>query len=245
MNKFLLILLMPFIAFSQLNFEKVKELIKDKQYDEAEQILKNYVDTNANNIQAVELLGDVYGHQKKWDEAIIQYKKLVKAKPENANFHYKYGGVLGMKALSVNKFKALTIIDDVKAAFLKAAELDSNHIDTRWALVELYMKLPGIIGGSKSKALHYANELEALSKVDGYLSKGYIYESDKEPQQAEKYYKMAVNKGGSLVCYDKLTKFYLAQNLPEKAISNLNEAYKKHKNEDLLLQIEAIKANNY
>ena len=78
---------------------------------------------------------------------------------------------------------------DVKDAFLKAAELDPNHIDTRWALVELYIQLPGIIGGSKSKSFKYANELEALSKVDGYLAKGYIYEYDNEPENAEKYYK--------------------------------------------------------
>ena len=35
-----------------------------------------------------------------------------------------------MKALEVNKFKAFGIIGDVKEAFLKAAELDPEHIDT-------------------------------------------------------------------------------------------------------------------
>ena len=129
----------------------------------------------------------------------MQYKKLVKANPYNANYHYKYGGALGMKALSVSKLKALGIIGDVKRFFFKAAELDPKHIDARWALVELYMSLPGIIGGSKSKSLKYADELENLSKVDGYLAKGYIYEYDDEPELAEKYYKIAIKVGGSVL----------------------------------------------
>ena len=114
-----------------------------------------------------------------------------------------------MKALSISKLKALGIIGDVKRSFLKAAELDPNHIDARWALVELYVSLPGIVGGSNSKALKYANELQKLSKVDGYLAKGYVYEYDDKPELAEKYYKLAIKVGGSVTCYEKLSNFYV------------------------------------
>jgi tetratricopeptide (TPR) repeat protein len=173
-------------------------------------------------------LGDAYGHQKKWDEAIKYYNQLIELEPSIANYHYKYGGALGMKALEVSKIKALTLIGDVKASFLKAAELDPKHIEVRWALVELYMKLPGIIGGSKSKSLRYADELEQLSKVDGYLAKGFIYETDDEPELAEQNYKKAIEIGGSLTCYNKLTSFYEKQNQPIKAISNLEATKEKH-----------------
>jgi hypothetical protein len=40
--------------------------------------------------------------------------------------------------------------------------------------------------------LLFSNQLEVLSKVDGYLAKGYIHEYDNEPELAEKYYKKAV-----------------------------------------------------
>jgi len=56
-----------------------------------------------------------------------------------------------MKAKSVNKFKALGMIDEVEESFLTAAKLDPKHIDSRWALVILYIELPGIIGGSEKK----------------------------------------------------------------------------------------------
>lgn len=243
MKKFLIFVFFPIFTFSQSIEIEVNHLFKQKQFVKAEQIASEYAQQNPNDIKAIELLGDAFGHQKKWDEAIEQYRKLVSIKSDNANYHYKYGGALGMKALEVNKLKALGIIGDVKDAFLKAAELDPKHIDTRWALVELYMQLPGIIGGSKSKSLKYADELEQLSKVDGYLAKGYVYEYDNEPELAESFYKMAIEVGGSLTCYDKLTNLYETKKEPLKAISNIEAAYEKHNKNHLHYQIGKVSAD--
>ena len=243
MKKFLIFLLFPMFGFSQSIVIEVNQLFEQKRFIKAEEIASDYAKQNPNDLKAIELLGDAYGHQKKWDDAIEQYKKLVNAKNNNANYHYKYGGALGMKALEVNKFKALGIIGDVKAAFLTAAELDPKHIDTRWALVELYMQLPGIIGGSKKKSLKYGDELENLSKVDGYLAKGYIYEYDKEPKLAEIYYKKAIEVGGSLTCYDKLTKLYESEKQPQKAIATIEEAYERHNKNHLNYQIGKVSSD--
>jgi tetratricopeptide (TPR) repeat protein len=172
----------------------------------------------------------------------LQYQKLVDLKPKVANYHYKYGGALGMKALSVNKLLAVTYLGDLKEAFLTAVDLDPNHIEARWALVELYMQLPAIVGGSKSTSLKYADQLEQLSKVDGYLAKGYIYEYDDEPELAETYYKKAIEVGGSLTCYTKLSDFYENQNQPEKAISNIEKAQEKLQRNALHYQLGKVSA---
>jgi len=239
----IILLLLPFMVMSQAAFNETETLFQQKQFSKAEVLISSYVDANPKDIKGIELLGDAFGHQKKWDDAIVNYQKLVDLKPKVANYHYKLGGALGMKALSISKLKALGIIGDVKEAFLTAAKLDPNHIDTRWALVELYMQLPGIIGGSKKKSFKYANELEALSKVDGYLAKGYIYEYDNEPELAEKFYKAAIKIGGSLTCYDKLTKLYEAQKEPNKAIQNIEATQEKHKRNALHYQIGKVCAD--
>ena len=241
MQYFWLLLLIPVFAFSQTSLNEVNGLFQAKKFEKAEQILNEYLVKFPNDLSAIELLGDAYGHQKKWDEAIVNYEKLLNANENSANYNYKYGGALGMKALD-NKFKAIGFIGDVKASFLKAAELDKTHIGARWALVELYMQLPGIIGGSKKKALEFTQELENLSKVDGYLAKGYIYEYDDEPELAEKYYKMAIKEGGSLTCFDKLTTFYENENKPKAAIENMELAHKKHKRNALHYQIGKVAA---
>lgn len=239
----ILLFIVPLIGFSQAgSLDSAKQQLQEKQYNRAEQTLEAYLIKMPNDIEGIELLGDAYGQQKKWDEAIEMFEKLVDLKPNVANYHYKYGGALGMKALSVSKIRAVTFIGDVKDAFLKAAELDSKHINTRWALVELYMQLPGIIGGSKSESLKYAEELETLSTVDGYLAKGYIYEYDDEPELAEKYYKQAIRIGGSLTCFDKLTNLYESQKQPDKAIANIEEAQGVHKRNALHYQIGKVAA---
>lgn len=243
MRIFIVLLFFPFLIFGQIDFAKIETMIAGQQYNKAENVLRDYLLTHPKNTKGIELLGDIYGHQKNWDAAIAQYHSLVLDHPDIANYHYKYGGALGMKALSISKIKALGIIGDVKTAFITASELDPNHIEVRWALVELYMQLPGIIGGSKTKALHYANELENLSVVDGYLAKGYIYEYDKEWIAAEKCYKQAIAEGGSLVCYGKLTHLYLLQNLPDKAIDNLENAYQKHQDNNLNYDLGKVVAD--
>jgi tetratricopeptide (TPR) repeat protein len=243
MYRFLCIFLVSSMCFSQSAKEKVEVFIVNKEFKNAQNEIKTFLESNPEDKEAIELLGDAYGHQKKWDEAIVQYKLLTQKEPNNANYQYKYGGALGMKALSISKLKALGIIGDVKKAFLKAAELDPKHIDARWALVELYVSLPGIVGGSFSKALKYADELQILSKVDGYLAKGYVYEYDDEPELAEKYYKLAIKIGGSVTCYEKLTNFYESQDQPEKAIGNLEEAQNKLQRNAMHYQIGKVCAD--
>ncbi|MBU3821211.1 tetratricopeptide repeat protein [Flavobacteriaceae bacterium XHP0103] len=238
----LLLLLFPVLAVGQPALDSIANLLNKKLYTEAEQKAASYVKNNPNDLKGLEILGDSYGYQKKWDDAIAIYKRLVGIDENSANYQYKYGGALGMKALEVSKLEALGLIGDVKDALLKAAELNPKHTNVRWALVELYMQLPGILGGSRSKSLKYADELYNLSKVDGYLAKGYIYEYDDEPELAEKYYKLAIKEGGSLWCYDKLTEFYEKQKQPEKALSNLEEANQKHKRNALHYQIGKVAA---
>ena len=202
--------------FSQSLFEKAEKLFKDKKYSEAKGLFESYLKSVPNHQKTIEYLGDIAGSSKKWDEAIEYYKKLKISNPNSANYWYKYGGAMGMKAKSVNKFKALGMIDEIETAFLKAATLDKKHIETRWALVMLYIELPGIVGGSEKKATKYAEELLAISKVDGYLAKGYIDVYYKRYKAAEVHLLKAHQIGKSATTYAKLYDLYLNK-LKDKA----------------------------
>ncbi|MBV1923082.1 MAG: tetratricopeptide repeat protein [Flavobacteriaceae bacterium] len=243
MRHLILILFLPFLSFSQSIYNDIEVLFQNKEYVKAESILQDFISKQPLDLKANELLGDAYGHQEKWDKAIFQYKFLVEKNNANANYHYKYGGSLGMKALSVNKLKALTLIGDIKKEFHAAANLDLQHIESRWALVELYMQLPGILGGSKKKSLQYADELYSLSPVDGLLAKGYVYEYDKQPKLAEENYKKAIKVGGSLTCFEKLTSLYEKENQPQKAIQNIEKARDKFQRNALHYQIGKVCAD--
>jgi tetratricopeptide (TPR) repeat protein len=222
-------LLFPLMIWSQSTFDTAEKLFKEEKFDQARPIFENFLKSNPSNLKTIEYLGDIAGRNKSWDTAIGYYKKLKQLKPSEANYHYKYGGALGMKAKESNKFKALGMIDEVKGSFEKAIILNPKHIEARWALIELYIQLPGIVGGSQSKAIKYSNELMRLSPVDGYLSKGHIDEYFKRYTVAEQQFKKAIAISGSKMSYQKLANLYKNKmNEPEKAKSVL-EQYKNKK----------------
>ncbi|HCQ13019.1 tetratricopeptide repeat protein, partial [Flavobacterium sp.] len=121
-----IILLISFNMMAETDFEKAEKLYKQEKFDQAKVLFESYLKSNPNSYKTVEYLGDIAGHQKKWDEAIKHYKVLKLQFPKTANYFYKFGGALGMKAKSVNKFKALAMIDEIETSFLTAARLDAK-----------------------------------------------------------------------------------------------------------------------
>lgn len=221
---FLFLLLIPMFAISQTDFDKAEKLYLSKNFEQSKVLFQNYLKDNPSSLKTLEYLGDIEGQNKSWDNAIYYYKKLKQLKPSEANYYYKYGGVLGMKAKESNKFKALGLISEVKSSFEKAISLNPKHIEARLALVELYLQLPGIIGGSEKKALLYANEIAQISAVDGYLSKGHIAEYFGRFKEAEVQYKKAVEISKSKNAYRILANLYKNKmGQPEKAKSILEE----------------------
>ena len=212
---------------AETNFEKAKKLFEQGKYLAAQPLFEEYLKENPNHTKTMEYLGDIAGSQKKWDKSMTYYKKIKLQFPKNANYWYKYGGALGMKAKESNKFKALGMIDEIEICFKTAAKLDAKHTDTRWALVILYLELPGIIGGSEKKSQNYASELMNISKIDGVMAKGYIEEYFKRYKQAEIFYKQGIEITHSKTAYKKLIDLYKNKmNLPEKAITLQEESNK-------------------
>lgn len=227
----LVIFLFPILVFSQVNFEKAQQLFEEGKFEQAKPMFEVLLKKNPSNIKILEYLGDIAGRSKAWDDALLYYGKLKKVKPSEANFYFKYGGVLGMKALEVNKFKAIGMIDEVRTNFEKAIQLNPKHIEARWALIELNLQLPGILGGSEKKAIQYSNELSQISAVDGYLSKGHIEEYFKRYTIAEQHYKKAIAVGNSKKTYQKLANLYANKmKSPDKAQAILEEYKKKNDN---------------
>lgn len=220
-------LLFSFQMLAETDFDKAEKLFQQQKWEQSKVLFENFLKSNPNNSKTIEYLGDIAGHQKKWDESIKHYKILKTQFPSKANYHYKFGGALGMKAKSVTKWKAIGLLDEIETSFLTAAKLDSKHIETRWALVVLYIELPGIAGGSEKKAAKYSNELMQLSKVDGYLSKGYIDEYFNRYKNAEINYKKAHEIGNSKTTFLKLYHLYLNKLKDKMKANKLKEQFEK------------------
>jgi tetratricopeptide (TPR) repeat protein len=199
MHPFLLIFfLYPIITLSQVNsFDRGVALFDAERYQSAIPHFETHLKENPDDLQAIEYLGDIAAYASDWDKAIDYYKMLVEKNPNNANYNFKYGGVLGRKAQSTNRFRAAMLISDIKKHLEKAAELDPNHKEVRWALVDLYSLLPSFIGGSETTASKYANQLLEISELEGNIALANIAEHFKKPHLAEKHFKIALKIYGN------------------------------------------------
>ena len=212
------------------DFNRAEVLFQQEKYALAKPIFEEIVKDEPQNYKAIEYLGDIAGHFKKWDEALKYYEKLKKVNPKDANYQYKFGGVLGMKAKEGNKFAALGLLGDVEKAFLTAAKLDPKHVDCRWALIEYYLQVPGILGGSESKAQKFASELLVISPVDGYLARGRIQEYFSRYLKAEPEYRKAFEIGQSKTTYEKLYNLYKNKLNQSKKAEALKIAFENKNN---------------
>lgn len=158
-------------SIAQTSISEAEKLLNAGKVDQAEQIFQKY----DHDLEAIEFLGDIASFKKDWDKAIEHYGKLVQSSPENAMYNFKLGGAMGMKAYYGSKFQAALLVGDVKKYLNKSADLDAKHIETRRALIELYMQIPSFVGGSKTIAESYASDLDRLNEVDAYLADAYIY----------------------------------------------------------------------
>jgi len=226
MKKLLLFFLFaPFVIWSQTNFEKGEKLYHAKKYDEAKIVFEGVLKTKPSDIKTLEYLGDIEAHHKAWESARRYFKKLKELKPNTADYFYKYGGSLAMQAMEVSRLKALGMVGEMKESFEKAIVIDPKHLPARWALIEIYLQLPGIFGGSESKAISYSNQLAQLSPVDGYLSKGRIDVYFKRYALAEKNFIKAHEIGKSKITFQKLYNLYLNNLKDTKKAKELKEKF--------------------
>ncbi len=177
---------------AQPSINSAEKLLKNGEIEEAKQIFVQYKESPV----AMEYLGDISCFNRNWDEAIKYYQFLVDMNPDNAMYNFKLGGAMGMKAYYGSRVQAALLINDVKKYLKTAAELDPTHLESRRALVELYMQIPGFLGGSQTIAESYASDLGQLNQLDALLAQAYIYKVQDFKKLAKIKYEEAIRLAG-------------------------------------------------
>jgi len=68
---FQFLLLLPFVGFSQTDSVTAEKLFNHGNYKHAKVLFEDIVNQSPNNLKALEYLGDIEGHAKNWESAII------------------------------------------------------------------------------------------------------------------------------------------------------------------------------
>ena len=119
------------------------------------------------------------------EAALKQLEACAARLPQAAMCHYGVGSVLGAQALSQGMLKAMGSVGRVRDELARAVELDPLLYAARNALVQFYLVVPGIAGGSTAKAREIAMAASARQPEHAKLLIALVDIGQKKHDQAE------------------------------------------------------------
>src|SRR5438128_758952 len=125
--------------------------------------------------------GEAALHAGNVDTAIDLFKQAIAKSPKNAVAHYRLGDVYGDVALKAGLFSQMSLANKCKDEFLAAVALDPNYYEARLGLLEWYLQVPGIAGGSEAKAIEQAAEIKKRDPFRGHLAYASVYRKQQKP----------------------------------------------------------------
>lgn len=162
-----------------------------------------------------------------WNAAVTAFEKALAANPKNAEAHYLLGGAYGRQAQEAGLLGKASLAKKAKAALETAVQLDPDHINARFALVEYYTIAPAIVGGSEEKALAQAAEIRKRDKLAGHRAYARIYARQEKLDLARKEMVDAVREDpNNPRAHQSLGMFYLSQKNHPAALHEFEMAQK-------------------
>lgn len=119
-----------------------------------------------------------------FEQAYELLDTLVERSPNDAQVHYWRGAAAGMLAANASMFKAGRYAKVVRSSFEKAIDLDPDYLDAYQGLISFHLQAPGIVGGSKKKAMALAKQLSDIAPVEGALATAQIQMARKDVDDA-------------------------------------------------------------
>lgn len=120
------------------------------------------------------------------EAALKRLEACVAALPTAAMCHFGVGAVLGVNAMSQGAVAGLRSAGRIRESFSKALEIDPLFYAARSGLVQVYLTVPGIAGGSVSKARELANAASIKQPEHAKLLLGMVALDQKEYAEAER-----------------------------------------------------------
>lgn len=189
---------------------------------------------NPRDVSVVFWQGRVAEEQNRMDEAARLFERAEELDPKNAVIPLWTGRVYGQQAQKANIIRQAGLARKTKSAWERALALDSENLEVRASLIEYYLQAPGIMGGSKEKALAQAEEIRKRNFLRGSLALGNVYEQDKKFAEAERVF-IELRQKEPVAGTARLAQFYQLQQQHEKAFELLDASLKSHPKEASLL----------
>lgn len=164
-------------------------LLDARKYAEAERVATARITARPDDMDAyaaltVAVTNDADAARR--ESALKRLEVCTVALPDAAMCHFGVGAVLGVNALSQGMVAGLRSVGRIRESFVKALEIDPLFYAARSSLVQFYLTVPGIAGGSVSKARDVANAASGKQPEHAKLLLGMVALEQKDYAQAER-----------------------------------------------------------
>jgi tetratricopeptide (TPR) repeat protein len=184
-------------------------LLAEGRVDDAIVLLQGRISNSRQDAESYSLLCRAYLMLGEWDPGVAACEKAVSLDPANGEYHSWLGRVYGEKAEHSSFIAAARMAAKVCDQFEAAVRLNPKSVDARADLADFYLEAPRILGGGRGKAEVQAQEMDALDPAQAHRIKARIAEEKKDPDTAEKEYRLAIRlSGGQAGTWLNLARFY-------------------------------------
>ena len=204
-----LALALPALAQS-VKDPQLAALLDARKYTEAERVATARITARPDDMDAygaltVAVTNDVDVPRR--EAALKRFEACVVALPNASICHFGVGAVLGVNALSQGMVAGLRSVGRIRESFAKALEIDPLFYAARSGLVQVYLTVPVIAGGSVAKARELANAASGKQPEHAKLLLAMIALDQKEFAQAERM-AASVQTGGDKILAGDVQAFW-------------------------------------
>ena len=173
-------------------------------------------------------LANIYLQDRRYSEALSFYDELCERNPNRFSYQFGRGASAGFLLSGTPSLRSLRYIVQLRSSFEAAVQLQPNSLVARRVLLNIYLGLPRLLGGSQTKAEQQLKAIQSINPLEGALV-GAIYAMNKNDisaftQQAQMAYndskhQLAVNDSRYELAM--ITSYFFGDS--ERAIQLLNE----------------------
>lgn len=195
------LLFTPLLGMQSAQAHEYSALIKAKKYAEVERAISAKLATDANYADALVAKVDlilVEGKVARLDEGVKLAEQCIAGNPKNSECHEALGNVLGTKAEKGGMMAGISSLGKIRDSFKKAIELDPKNFSAANSLMTFYLEVPGLMGGSNSKAKDVIAETQKVNPAVASLLQAKFDLKDDKIEKAKSGV-LAVNPNGSPV----------------------------------------------
>ena len=111
-----------------------------------------------------------------FEKPIELYKELVNLKPDNFNYNYKLAATLAAKIEIMPRIRGAAYVPEMLSQLEKTYKLDNSSLSLNWIMLQVYLEVPGFLGGGKRKARRIVENISNISEDEGKKAQN-VYEN--------------------------------------------------------------------